>query len=349
VGEPRRFCVRCGHELKQESRFCAACGHALPGTGQQRAGPAGGEEVAGPGYELTSTMSGPSGDDLVGPRPPAEPAWPSKGSYDPVGVSPQPGWPSRSPASAAVDPPSGAVDPAPDAVDRPPAATDRSAAAQPRSRWPLALGLVVLVAAGTVAVILLLLRPSHIAQVSAGATQANARGHKTARATPALPSASSSPAATSSQPPEQRAASSLATLLAQSVTDRSSIQTAVSDVNQCGPTLSQDPRTFEKAATSRQQLLSHLAGLPGRSALPASMLQALTGAWQASEAADQDLGQWAHDEVSRGCTQNDQSDANFQAATDPDDQATADKMAFVSQWDSVAAQYGLTTYQWNQL
>jgi zinc-ribbon domain len=346
LGDPRRFCVRCGHELKQESRFCAACGQAVPKTSRQRTGPTGSEEVATPGYEVTSTMRALPRDDPARPRPPVEPASPSKGSYDRADVGTQPGWPSRSPAPDAADHP---PDHLPDAVDRPPDAADWRAAGQPRSRWWLALGLVLLVAAGTTVGILVLLRPSHITQVSAGATQVSTGGHKTAQASRALPSASSSVAATSSQPPEQQAANSLATLLAQSVTDRNSIQTAVNDVNQCGPTLSQDLQTFENAATSRQQLLSQLASLPTRSALPASMLQALTGAWQASETADQDLGQWAHDEGSQGCTQNDQSDANLQAATGPDDQATADKMAFVSQWDSIAAQYRLTTYQWNQL
>ena len=79
------------------------------------------------------------------------------------------------------------------------------------------------------------------------------------------------------------------------------------------------------------------------------MLQSLTGAWQASVAADQDLGKWAQDEVSKGCTPNDQADANFQAASGPDRQATTDKKAFVGQWNAIASQYGLAKYQWNQL
>jgi hypothetical protein len=52
---------------------------------------------------------------------------------------------------------------------------------------------------------------------------------------------------------------------------------AVNSINECGPTLSQDPQVLESAAASRQRLLSQLASLPGRSALPAQMLQALTG------------------------------------------------------------------------
>ena len=120
-------------------------------------------------------------------------------------------------------------------------------------------------------------------------------------------------------------------------------------MDQCGPSLNQDPQTFQNAAASHQQLLSQLSSLAGRSALPAAMLQSLTSAWQASAAADKDLGQWAQDEVSNGCIQNDQADPSFQAAAGPDGQATTEKKAFVSQWDSIASQYRLTTYQWNQL
>ena len=53
--------------------------------------------------------------------------------------------------------------------------------------------------------------------------------------------------------------------------------------------------------------------------------------------------------LSRGRTQNDQADPNFQAAAGPDDQATTDKETFVGLWNPMAAQYGLTAYLWNQL
>jgi hypothetical protein len=124
---------------------------------------------------------------------------------------------------------------------------------------------------------------------------------------------------------------------------------AVSDVNQCGPNISQDQQTLANASTSRQALLSQLANLPGQSALPTPMVQALTSAWQASAQADQDFAQWAGDEISQGCTQHDHSNSNYQAAVGPDGQATTSKMAFASLWNPIATQYGLTTYQWSQL
>jgi eukaryotic-like serine/threonine-protein kinase len=77
------------------------------------------------------------------------------------------------------------------------------------------------------------------------------------------------------------------------------------------------------------------------------MLQDLTSAWQASVAADQDFVAWAQDE-SRGCVP-DQSDPNLQAATNPDLQATSYKTAFLRRWNPLATEYGLTTYQQNEL
>jgi hypothetical protein len=219
---------------------------------------------------------------------------------------------------------------------------------QSPSRRSLALILALLLSAViAAAVIFFVLRPSHPTQPSAAATPTSAGDQRSVGATTAAPSATS--ASSSAGISEQQAATNLAGLLKRSVADRSSITAAVTDVGQCGPSLNQDPQTFQRAATSRQQLLGQLSGLARRSVLPAAMLQSLTSAWQASAAADKDLGQWAQDEVSNGCTQNDQADANFQAAVGPDGQATTEKKAFVSQWNSIASQYRLTPYQWNQL
>jgi hypothetical protein len=189
-------------------------------------------------------------------------------------------------------------------------------------------------------------RPSHPV-----ASQVNLPA--SAPASPATDSPSS-PADDSSPSPaqptvaaEQLAAQALAGLLTQSTSDRQSVQDAVADVSQCG-NLSQDQQVFQSAANSRQQLLTQLAALPGASALPGSMTQALAGAWQASMQADQDFAAWAKDESSNGCSDSG-SDSNYQAATGPDDQATADKKSFLSAWNPIAGQYGLPTYQEDQV
>jgi len=158
-----------------------------------------------------------------------------------------------------------------------------------------------------------------------------------------------SPAPSAAVPPRRQAAQALAVLLAQSGTDRAAVTQAVSGVADCSPGLSQDEAIFSNAASSRQALLGKLAALPDRSALPASMLPDLTTAWQASGQADQDFAAWAQDEISHGCSTNDQSDASYQAAMVPDDQATKDKKAFAALWTAIANEYGLPLYQYNQI
>ncbi len=157
------------------------------------------------------------------------------------------------------------------------------------------------------------------------------------------------PQSSPQQTQQQQAATNLAGMLAQSVSDRTAIVEAVSDVNSCGPNLNQDPQVFESAADSRRTLLADLASLDGRSALSAAMLQDLANAWTASIAADQDFAEWANDEINDGCTPDDSSDPGYQAATTPDNDATYYKQAFAALWDPIAAQYGLIAYQWNQL
>jgi hypothetical protein len=162
---------------------------------------------------------------------------------------------------------------------------------------------------------------------------------------------SSAPAAVSSPalPSRRQAAQALAVLLAQSGTDRAVVTQAVTAVQGCSAGLGQDETTFRTAASSRQALLGKLAALPGRSALPASMLQDLTTAWQASGEADQDFANWTRDEISHGCSTSYQSDASYQAAMVPDKQATADKKAFAALWAAIADEYGLPSYKYNQL
>jgi hypothetical protein len=167
------------------------------------------------------------------------------------------------------------------------------------------------------------------------------RGHSGTAATGSTPS-------TSSQDARRQAAVRLSGLLAQSVTDRAAVINAVADVRGCGPSLPQDARTLAKAASSRQRLLARLGSMPGRSELPAALLQDLAGAWQASAQVDTDLSRWAEDNIARGCHHGSRSDAGLRASYAPESQAAASKLAFARLWNPVARQYGLTTYQRNQ-
>jgi hypothetical protein len=206
---------------------------------------------------------------------------------------------------------------------------------RPRRLRGIVLGVVTFLAAGGItAAVMLIAHPLH-------------RGPAPAPASSAPPAGTASSPVT--QTAQEQAARGLAGLLAQSVTDRSSIVAAVNDVSQCGPNLRQDPQTFQNAVTSRQNLLARLASLPDRPALPSTMLAALTSAWQNSILADQDYAQWAQDEISNGCTSNNASDPHAQAAAGPDAQATTGKKTFAGLWNPIATRYGLSIYRWNQL
>jgi hypothetical protein len=221
--------------------------------------------------------------------------------------------------------------------------TDLAEPSGRRPRWLIAACLAVLLVGGAAAAFLVLHRHASSPPDTRAAAQ-HVSKHVSKH-----PTFGSSTTAASAQPPEQQAADSLSVLLAQSVTDRSSIVSAVNDVNACGPSLNQDATTFQNAAASRQNLLTQLGNIQDRAALPTPMIQALTSAWQASIQADQDYAQWTQDEVSKGCVPNDHSDPSYQAVSGPDGQATTDKKAFVSSWNPIAEQYGLPTYQWSQL
>ncbi len=214
-----------------------------------------------------------------------------------------------------------------------PAITDaRAADGPPRPRRALVAGLVLLVAAVLVVPALLIVHALHgLGGASAAATRPTSKPAKSAAAAPT----------------EKAAATALAALLAQSVGDRDTIVHAVGAVNHCSSDVSQAPAQFQEGATSRQRLLKQLASMPGRSELPAAMLQHLTTAWQASATVDEDLSKWANDEVSSGCHAH--NDANLAASNGPDIQASSNKSAFVSMWNQIAAKYGLTRYSTGQL
>jgi hypothetical protein len=173
----------------------------------------------------------------------------------------------------------------------------------------------------------------------------------------ALASASSSPSASASASAsvssaavtEKQAASTVAGMLASSVTDRTAINNAYNDVYGCGPNLDGDAAVFTRAVSSRRSLLASLATMPGRTALPPALLGDLTKAWQASMAADQGFATWAHNEVTQGCVAGDTKDPGYQTTITPDNEATEYKTDFTAAWNPIAAQYGLSTYRQGQL
>jgi hypothetical protein len=215
------------------------------------------------------------------------------------------------------------------------------------------------VAAVAVVVLVLLIHPfSHHETINdaANSTKTTPPTASVAATSPTAPaSASSSPSASASASvsstavTEKQAASTVAGMLASSVTDRTAINNAYDDVDGCGPNLDGDAAIFNRAVSSRRSLLASLATMPGRAALPPTLLSDLTNAWQASMAADQGFATWAHDEVTQGCVKDDTKDPGYQTTITPDNEATEYKTDFTAAWNPIAAQYGLTTYQQGQL
>ena len=272
----------CGHELRPGAQFCTVCGSRAGDDGRGTALVA---EAPAPGPEVTAIRPAPAQPEPVNPNSPATVTnWPQeRPSDDGVGSGPQRGWPDPSPAPRGAMPPPGGTTP--------------RQGRRHRSRWPLVIGVIALLAAGGAAAAFIV-QPFHHSQAAANAPRTSPPAPRQSLSASATAAPSSATATPSSQSAQQ-AAASLAGLLAQSVTDRSSTVNAVNSVSQCGPTLSQDPQILESAAAARQRLLSQLASLPGRSALSGQMLQALTGAWLASATADRDFAQWAQDELSK--------------------------------------------------
>jgi zinc-ribbon domain len=191
--------------------------------------------------------------------------------------------------------------------------------------------------------------PSASSSASASAAVTVRSSHSAAASGVASPAGTAATATAATAATERQAAADVATMLSSSGSDRSAINAAWSDVRACGPNLTGDAKAFTDAAKSRQTLLSSLATMPGRATLPPALLADLTSAWQASIAVDQDYARWTQDEIASSCVPNDTSDANYAAATTPNINATNDKQAFASEWDPIAASYGLTQYQADQL
>lgn len=215
-------------------------------------------------------------------------------------------------------------------------------------RWITVTGIVLAAVGCGVAVALIILGSSPAKHTNLSSNTAGASSSQQQSTTSTQQQPTTQPP-TTGPPAEQAAAQGLSQLLEQSTSDRSAIVAAFNDVSSCGSGLIGDAQTFHQAASSRKSLLSQLNALPDKDALPPQLLLELNGAWQASYQADQDFAGWANDENSNGCTANDTSDSSYQAATGPDNQATADKRAFVNLWNPIASQYGLPTYQQDQL
>lgn len=378
-----RTCLGCQAELSSNARFCPKCGqptgNAVPGFAPGGPGSDEAPTVTQPAFPVRPyqaplppaapprALSGPppSGPPPSRPAPAYPPAYPAP-AYDRPGYEQRPRdaqgfepfrpyWPQGQPPAGPI--PTGPIPAGPGGPPRQP--PRRHDGRRSRSSLPLLIALLVLLLGGGVAGVLIAHPFSHpvikeTASTGARPTPTTPGGQpsgNTGSARPTAPATTASPATSTAAPAvtERQAATSVATMLSQSVSDRAEIIGAASDVGDCGPNLSSDAKVFDDAASSRKSLLTSLTTMPGRTTLPATLLSDLTQAWQASIAADQAYAQWANNENTQGCVPNDTSDPGYQATITPNANATTYKTAFVGEWNPVAAKYGLTQYKQNQL
>jgi hypothetical protein len=179
------------------------------------------------------------------------------------------------------------------------------------------------------------------------AVRGGGSGNQAANNTPA-PGATKSAPAQQSDTAQRQAAAQLAGLLSQSGGDRGDVNHAYYATQACR-TLPHDRQVFARAAANRQNLLNKLGSLPDASALSPAMIQALTGAWQASAETDTDYANWAAS-LEHGCKPGKTaSNPNLAASAAPGSTATEDKQAFVQQWNPLAEKYSLKTYTFGEL
>ena len=203
---------------------------------------------------------------------------------------------------------------------------------------------LIMAIAGTAVVAIIAI----VAVIALGGSPGTPSGTPTAAADGGA-SAKASASASGQSQTERQAAAQLAALLKQSGSDHAAVTDAVLNVEGCGKNLGASAQTFSTSAANRETLLARLADLPGRSSLPAAMINDLSSAWEASASVDTDLAKWANHAATAGCHGGDLNYTSYKASIKDDTPATNDKQAFVAAWNPLARQDGLPTYQASQL
>ena len=271
-----------------------------------------------PAYPATELAAGPAG-----PRDNAPERVPTVSRpelrFDRPAASPVPPW--DSPAAAPARRPPG------------------------RRGWLIAAAAVaVLASVGAGAFVAGKIGPGH-----GGAPPASG-GPSPAGATSPVRSPVTSPAASSATVNQPSGAAAMATLgsyLARSASVRSTVQPAITGVQQCSESPASGEATLQQAIDTRQDILNALptlsvSGLPNGSQL----VSTLTSVMQDSIAADKDYQGWMRDFASSGspCGSDPSQDRNYAAAVNVSGQATIAKNAFVAIWDPMAPRYGQPVY-----
>jgi serine/threonine-protein kinase len=144
---------------------------------------------------------------------------------------------------------------------------------------------------------------------------------------------------------ERAQAGQISNLLAQNAGARNIVVNATQGVQNCTQSPTSGTGQLQSAINTRNSILSQLGSLPVDSLPSGSQLvSSLGSAMRSSVTSDQDYVGWMGDVAAQGCPLSTATDASYQAATAASSQATAAKQSFVSQWNPIAAQFGLQQY-----
>jgi serine/threonine protein kinase len=220
----------------------------------------------------------------------------------------------------------------------------RPHARRPRVRSRVIGLILALVAAGIAAAVTAAVVPARPAQGRPVASSRTAASATPASSAPPSQSPPPSPSSAPSSPSAAQLASSQAAavnnLLNSSAATRRALQGAVSEVGACTD-LSGAVSQIQDAVNQRSTEYSQASGLSASALADGTTVKAdLTAALRSSLGADRDYLAWAQLQLTQGCVPDSQSGA-YTAAYDADQQANAEKAAFVQVWNPVAARYGI--------
>lgn len=206
----------------------------------------------------------------------------------------------------------------------------------PPVRRSLLFGLaaLVLLAGGGIGAYVML---HHQAHASAG----TGGDQKVANSSPTPGPASPAPSS-----PEQGQLTQFQTAVRGSVTARSLVKTAVTQVGACTMTPADGVAQLQQAITDRKEVIAMMSGLP-MSAIPAGqpMRTDLGNVLQLSITADRDFVGWMQDpQTTQGCPASTAQDGDYTAGLQASSQAVQAKKQFLALWNPLAEQFGLPTY-----
>ncbi|MFJ9440569.1 hypothetical protein ACIRRH_01715 [Kitasatospora sp. NPDC101235] len=313
--------------------------------------------ASSPGYDPPTARLFPGATPPPPPAPPAAPPFPSHAGPQPPAPQQAPGHDYLlQPPAAPPQPPYGTQPDCPtghaDDEDRP---TNRKA--------PLLIGFALLLVLAIGGGLLFAVRSGgdKDGQAAPAPASAPATGSDNLPPAPAptgtdgapsaaanasgSPAGTPSPTATGAGPGAKAQAEALDSLLSEGENAKAPIGSAVAKVTSCPSKadIESAAQTFDSGASQRAALLTKLSqlsvtDLPGG----ADALNSLRSAWQLSADIDKAYASWARAVAAQGCTGRAPATPDKKHADELNPQATQAKTDFMTKWNPIAKNYGLT-------